>query len=376
MHALFPPGIGKLRTILTIGLALWAVAAAGQSNDDNQSQGTSGCDCSGACGSSIFWYGVEPLPRDPWYFSTDAIAMQRLFRGLGPIAVMGLSPTGTLALSQQSLDEPFQAGVRMLVGHTFEDSPNAVEVSYYTLSTWDTSAQASDPTGNLFSPFTNFGANPGISPFSNFGATPDSRVDFNTLVQIRETSRLEDGEVNLKHKLHLPVGDPTVEVMIGVRHVGVREEFDYASSPTQNTNPVSVHAHTNNNLWGPQIGGVVEYGHQDTWLRFEGKAAICENDANRNLDANVNGIDATHPRTFYDGTAEVADISVTLLWHPTDAITWRIGYQALWVDQLALAARNFAPDVTALTDAAAPTPINTRGTLIYHGPFAGLQLSW
>ena len=375
MHTRFPPGVGKLRTILALGLALWAVSAAGQASADDQQA----CDC--GCGnsntvSSLFWCGVEPLPRDPWYVTADGMAMQRLFRGLGPIAVMGLSPTASLALSQKSLDEPFQAGGRLLVGHTFDESPYQIEVSYYTMTTWDTAAQAADPMGNLFSPFTNFGATPGNSSFTNFGATPDTRVDFNTLVQIRETSRLEDGEVNLKHRLPLPVGNPMVTLLFGVRHVAVREEFEYMSGPSQNTNPVTVHAHTNNNLWGPQIGGVVEYGHQDVWLRFEGKAAICENDANRDLFASVNGIDATHPRAFYDGTATVADISVTLLWHPTTAITTRFGYQALWVDQLALAARNFVSDVGTLTDAASQPALNTRGTLVYHGPFAGLQLSW
>ena len=82
--------------------------------------------------------------------------------GAGAAATEGLSPTGTLALSQQSLDDPFQAGARMLVGHTFGDSPYQVEVSYFWLNPLDMTAQAADPTGNLFSPFTNFGtpANP------------------------------------------------------------------------------------------------------------------------------------------------------------------------------------------------------------------------
>jgi hypothetical protein len=367
MHTLFPIAIGKLRTILAFGLTLWVFSAAGRAGADGPPppSGSSGCDCNGACGSSIFWYGVEPLLRDPWYASVDAIAMQRLFSGLGPVATLGLGSTGSLAFSQKDLNEPFQAGVRLLVGHTFDNTPYQVEVSYYTLTTWDTSGQASDPTGNLFSPFTNFGA-----------ATPNTALDYNSLVQIRQTSRLEDGEAYVKHRLPLPAGDPQIYLLFGVRHVGVREEFDYASGPTRNTNPVTVHAHTNNNLWGPQIGGVVDYGHQDVWLRFEGKAALCENDSNSDLFADANGIAATHPRVFHDATASVADISATILWHPTDSITTRFGYQALWVDQLALAGRNYAPDAADLTDALAPVPINTRGTLIYHGPFAGMQLSW
>ena len=174
----------------------------------------------------------------------------------------------------------------------------------------------------------------------------------------------------------MPAADPRIVLLLGVRHVGIREEFDYFSAPTLNANPVSVHAHTNNNLWGPQLGGLVDYGCPDIWLRMEGKAAICNNSANRDLEANVNGADTTHPRLSQSGTAMVADINAAVVWRPTSALTARIGYQAMWVDQVALAARNYAPEAAALTDATADPPINARGTLIYHGPFAGLQLSW
>ena len=221
-----------------------------------------------------------------------------------------------------------------------------------------------DPTGSLTSPFT------------NFGATPNNNLDFNSIVSIHQISRLEGGDINLKFTLPLPAGDPTVVLMFGARHIGVREEFDYSSQPTLNVNPVTVHAHTGNDLWGPQIGGVIEYGHNEVWIHVEGKAAICSNSTTRDLDANVNGIDATHPRLSGSNTADVADINASLLWRPTAGLTARIGYQALWCDQLALASRNFAPDVASLINPAAEPPINSRGTLVYHGPFAGLQLNW
>lgn len=276
----------------------------------------------------------------------------------------GRSPTGTLAISQQSLDEPFQAGTRLLVGHSFEDTPYQVEVSYYWISPWDTSAQAIDPAGNLTSPFTILSG----FPLNKF-------LDNNTLVEIREVSRLENGEINLKHTLSLPAGDPTIALLFGVRHVAVREEFDYSSQPV-GADPVSVRARTNNNIWGPQIGGLVDCGCHDVWFHMEGKAALCDNECDRDLAANVNGANATHARIFHSGTAEVADISASLVWRPLPVLTATIGYQALWCDELALAARNFAPDPTTLTNAAAEPAINTRGTLIYHGPFAGLQLNW
>lgn len=350
MVRFFPPGGGRLVAIVAFGLVLWA-SAGGQASADDPAP-------------SIFWCGCEPPPRDPWYFGTDGIAMQRIFSGLGPAATLGLGSSGSLALSQQNLDDPFQAGIRMLAGHTFEDSPYQAEVSYFWLNPLATFAQTANPTGNLYSPFT------------NFGATPDSRVDNNNFVEIHLVSRLEGGEANLKCQLPLPCGDPSIALLVGVRHVGLREEFDYTSVPTGNANPVAVHAHTNNNIWGPQVGGVVDYGHQDVWLHFEGKGAICNNDADRELEASIAGINATHPRLADSGTAMVADISAAIVWRPTSALTAKVGYQALWIDQVALAARNFSSDPATLLDTAAEPPVNRRGTLIYQGPFAGLQVSW
>jgi hypothetical protein len=72
----------------------------------------------------------------------------------------------------------------------------------------------------------------------------------------------------------------------------------------------------------------------------------------------------------------VADLNLSVLWHPTSALTTRVGYQVMWCDQLALGARNFVTNVSTLTDAAAEPPIDAGGHVIYHGPFAGLQLNW
>jgi hypothetical protein len=250
-----------------------------------------------------------------------------------------------------------------MVGHTFDDSPYQVEASYFWLTTLDTSAQTTDPAYNLFSPFT------------HFGVPADPRVDNNDFVEIREVSRLESGEVDLKCVVPLPAGCPTTVLLFGVRHVGIREEFDYLSQP-KTSPPVTVHAHTVNNLWGPQIGGLVDFGHDGAWLHIEGKAAICNNAVDRDLDASVDGTGYTHPRLSQSGTAFVGDASACILWRPTSSMSAKIGYQALWCDELALAARNFDPDLASLTDSAAQPPINRRGTVVYHGPFAGLQFSW
>ena len=253
----------------------------------------------------------------------------------------------------------------MLLGHTFTNTPYQVEATFLWLNPLAESAQAASSADNLFSPFSNFGS-PTVNPI----------VDNNSFVQIGLVSRLQTEDLCLKSKLPLPEGDPTVILLVGVRQVGVREEFDYFSTPSTNVNPVAVHAHTNNNIWGPEIGGLASYAHQNVWLTAQGKTAICNNDFDRELLADINGASASHPlrRELHD------DHVCRYQSHDRMASDFgyngEIGYQAMWIDQLALAARNFSDDVPTLTDAAAEPPINSRGTLIYQGPFAGLQLNW
>ena len=369
MRTTIPSGSGRFGPFLAFALALSAAAADGQTvaNSQTAAAGQPVADDSpqSPC-DGCFSQGYEPMPAYPWYFSTEGIALQRLYSGLGPAATLGLGSSGAVALSQQDLGTPFEPGVRMLIGHTLGDTPYQVEMSYFWLAPWDTSAQVIDPQRNLYSLF--------VAPF---GLPPNPAVEPNSVVAIHQISRLEDGQINVKYTLPLPEGDPTVMLLVGVRHVGVREEFDYTSQTMPTANPVSVRAHTNNNLWGPQIGAVVDFGGwYDAWLRFEGTAALCDNEYNRDLQADVNGITATHPRFLGSNTAETADISATIMWRPLRALTAKIGYQAFWCDQLALAERNFAPDLGSLTNPAVQPSINARGTLIYHGPFAGLQVNW
>ena len=78
MRTLYLPGIGRLGMILAFGLALWAVAGGRQAIADEPA--IPDCPEEGSHDS----YFAE----DPWYVAADGLAMQRLFRGLGPIATI------------------------------------------------------------------------------------------------------------------------------------------------------------------------------------------------------------------------------------------------------------------------------------------------
>jgi hypothetical protein len=167
--------------------------------------------------------------------------------------------------------------------------------------------------------------------------------------------------------------------LIGARHMSIREQFDYFSQST--TGPfagdsAAVHAQTGNDLWGPQIGSTVEfYTSQQSWVRLEGKAALCDNFASRDLQSAVVGTTPSVPASALSGsgTTYVGDIGVTVYWRPTEHIISRIGYQLLWVHDIALASENFDIDPTS---GQPPVAMNRTGSSLYQGPFAGIEVNW
>ena len=80
MHTLFPPGMGRLGTILALGLALWAAAGAGRAiADDPPGCGDRGCGC-----NPVFWQGYEPLPATLGMSAATGLPCSDYFAGWDP----------------------------------------------------------------------------------------------------------------------------------------------------------------------------------------------------------------------------------------------------------------------------------------------------
>lgn len=313
-------------------------------------------------------------PRCPWYFRAEGMILKRDVLETTNVATTGaFIPGGTehVALGRGDLSEPFEGGVRFLVGHTFGDLPYQIEFSYFTLTQWNTSAGVVD-SGSILNgtPGTLFTA------FTNFGNPPNNLVDFANSIHIHETSYLDNAEINVKRAIEMPEG-VALSFIVGARHIGNTETLDYSSTHIPGTTPLAhTYTHTANDLWGPQIGGLVEVGAApNAWVSFEIKGAICNNSASRDLEATVGAATTPH-NSGENGTAYVADFNLSVFWRPTAMITTRFGYQAIWINGLALALENSQPALGALTSPAIPIAINRDGTVLYHGPYAGLEVSW
>jgi len=331
---------------------------------------------SGCCDDFCLPCPAPVRPRSPWYFQADALILRRDVAGSTAAATRN-TPTQTV-LSTWDLDEPFKAGARCLIGRTWGgDSPLQIEVSYFALAPWDSRAALRDTTANTLGGQGNL-----FSPFTDFGNPPVEGLDYNNFVTIREFSYMDTLEINLRRLLPMPPDRLTTSFIFGFRYMGIREQFDYYSEsevpvPLGATNAVSTR--TNNEMYGVQIGGLFEfYCEHQWWVNFEIKGALCNNAARQQTLYTIGDLggpldDFLGSRTK-NSTAFIGDLALTFVCRPTNRLTARVGYQAMWIEGVALAAENFRPDVNLLT--LGPAQLTSRGSVVYHGPHAGLELVW
>ncbi len=315
-------------------------------------------------------------PRCPWYVVGDGLAIRR--DAAGHFHAATLNNPYSVALSTADLDDRFSGGARVLVGHTINDCLQ-VEGVYFTLGEWDEARAIRNMTendiggqGNLFSPFTDFGNPPVVG------------LDYNRFASIHYVSSLDNVELNVRRAMPMPAGKLTTSILFGVRYLDIPERFEYATEAASGgfpggsiaTNEVRVD--TDNVLVGPQIGALFEfYAENRWWVNFEIKGALCNNRAGQATEYR-NATDGFETVSFGsrkdDSTAFVGDLALTFVYRWSPFLTTRLGYQAIWVDGLALASENFNRDVHILTDG--PAQLVTEGNVVYHGPHAGIMLSW
>ena len=167
-----------------------------------------------ACGNSD---EVCMPPRPFLYFRADGVMLHRNVTNPVDVASLGTTNPRAIVLSTRSFDEPFKAGAKFTIGHTFVDTPYQIEFSYLLLDSWDETAAVRNGAANLQSVFTRFGL-PNIPTFDN-----------NTYVRIHENSFMETGELNLRRTLPTDTDNFAASFLVGIRHLGLHEGFGYES---------------------------------------------------------------------------------------------------------------------------------------------------
>lgn len=300
------------------------------------------------------------LPR--WYVSAEYLALFRDSDQTLPFASLGPDPDN-IVLSTAGFNADFQSGVRALVGVQWNDHVR-LEGSYFGSYTWSDLASVNnqdlndlDGIGNLFSPFTGFG-NPA-----------DPAVDFNTTAVIEYTSRLNNAELNLRHRLLVPPGHFEASALLGVRYMNINESFGYLTANEGGTiNQMNVE--TSNDLIGIQLGLLGQWLLTPWyWLDWEIKGAVAHNSASQNTVAELAG-DFLADGRDEDTTSFIGETSVVLNYQFRPSLTLRVGYQAIWVTGLALADQNFETSLPSLF--LGPARLDHSSDTVYHGFNIGL----
>ena len=107
------------------------------------------------------------------------------------------------------------------------------------------------------------------------------------------------------------------------------------------------------------------------------KAALMNNRAKQITDYQnvINGtVSAASFSRQEDHVAFAGDLALTFVYRWSPHFTTRLGYQALWLEELALAPDNLNTNIEILRQG--PAQLNHSAGSVYHGPFAGVAIGW
>ncbi len=334
-------------------------------------------------------YFILP-PRLDWYAVADGAAMTRVprqivdFASAGPAGVMA-SGTSNIVLSTSDFSYDFKAAGRIVIGHTFGDCLQ-IEGSYFGIAKSENDKAVRDNTVNgLVDANGNELRGDLLSPFGGFGTVPMPNLDYNNLAQITYTSSLQSAELNVLRKIPIQPERLTMSILFGVRYITMPEDFTYMTQssvvfppPTSGEVTNTVHVTTDNQMIGPQVGARFElYTDNRWWLNTDIKAAVMNNNSMQSTDY-TNVINGATGHDFFsvreDHTAFAGDLSVTAVYRWSPHFITRLGYQALWLEGMAMAPENFNPNIHMIQQG--PPQLNHSSGVIYHGPFAGAMIGW
>jgi hypothetical protein len=292
---------------------------------------------------------------------------------LGPVLADG---SGPVALTTGAFDADFKPAGRFLLGRTLgeclqiEGSYLGVPRTESNAAVRDSSVNALGTAGNLYSPFSFFGTD-----------APIPGLDYNNFAQIRFTSSFQSVELNVRRQLPMTWERLTSSILFGVRYMSIPEEFEYMTlsnvpAPGGSANLALVS--TDNQLIGPQIGAKFDFYIENRWwVNVEIKGAVLNNRSGQSTS--YQHIDGAGTESYLnsrreDHTAFLGDLSVTGVYRWSPHFTTRLGYQAMWIRELALASDNLSTNIDILT--LGPAVLNHSSRTVYHGPFAGIVVSW
>jgi hypothetical protein len=184
-------------------------------------------------------------------------------------------------------------------------------------------------------------------------------------------SDLHSAEINYVHSWD------RLSLLGGFRFVRLSENFEWRSGRSGISSEVaggSLGTHTNNDLYGGQIGARWRQNYQRLFCDIKGRAGLFGNEANQRTT--LLAIGYLDPREFagsttYDSAvAFVGDLNFSAGIRVTSVWAIRAGYNLIWIDRVALAPDQFQGFEFASQQVA------IDGSVFLHGVNVGLEGCW
>jgi hypothetical protein len=292
--------------------------------------------------------------------------------------------TDTTFLSTSDLDFNFDPGLRATVGMRLCGG-QALEFSYFGLFEGDASAVAVKPDANAFLIFPdNFAGNV-------FVDMDRGRVDYSSWMHSFEMNLPschgccyagDSGKGCDKGKGCGEfgcgeVGYRSFAWFAGFRYLYLGEELNISAQRTVagQIEEGNYNIRTANHLYGAQLGARLRRSRGLFGWEATGKAGLFGNAAQQKQAVTDFPDFALRPTVSNSGgvAAFVGELNLSALYRLTDAWNVRAGYNAMWIEGLAL-----APDQLDFNFAAAPSGNQLRngGGMFLHGVNVGLEARW
>ena len=280
-----------------------------------------------------------------WTASAEFIIFDRI--GTKSETLVRNNRIGDEMLNSNDFHQGFYGGPRVgIIRHG--DRCYDLEVSYFQIDGWSSSR--------------NLPANQDGLEFSVPGATIISTA---FPMQLDYSSKLYNGEINLRW-------NPTcrITMLAGFRWVELDENLDASLVPA--TRELFFNSHTKNDLYGFQIGTDTKLWECGCFS-IDGlvKGGIYNNNARQSSWTSA-GAYVGEGSTSTNHVAFLGEAGLQCKYQVTCNLTLKAGYEAIWIDGVALApgqmqASNFATDQFG---------INTDGGVFYHGATAGFEYNF
>ena len=324
--------------------------------------------CSGACGGTCGSCACECQPR--WYGGVEVVWLDRSRPKPFSVSVLDISPPPeTIVLNTEDIGFRYEPGLRLTLGRWL-DACTSIEAQYLGLHDWE---------GTASSPFSAAGD---IDPFWGNDLEDIDTRNFQDAFQheIRYESNLHSFEINRRRWNGMDSSR-----FVGVRYVQVSEEFEllsFDSDPSGIINPEDFGLYdidTMNHLIGVHVGGMRQTGGDRFKVGIRGKAGLFLNFLSQEshlLDFNAGNTPPARTdletRESDVALATVVELGAYGLYRVSDRCWIRAGYDLLFISGLALASEQL--DIPQWENSR--SSLSDNGSVIYHGPSAGLMFNW